>query len=164
MAKQKKISLYMSGVVEWSIRALISRMPLWRRLQIPTVAGMLIVYALSRLWRQQPPSLQKYLVVKLLEPGTRWSEEDDPLAVMAESVALDANAVKAIFTGRKPNQEELTALASLLEVDVDELLDLVEAQYDADTLLDMVGGQVEQLGEDVEADEEEPNGHDLETS
>jgi len=137
MAKRRRLfTIPLGNGREYRIRALKSCHPVLRYIDGLSPAIVWILdWAIDRLWHGMsgPVPVQRLIADRLSESGHPWSEENDPLPTFAEQALMSTEQITGIIDGRRPSESdgEISALASVLDVDVDELLQLVRRQYGA---------------------------------
>lgn len=133
MAKRRdQITLGLNRGRRQRVLALVSQHPLLKHAEsLPTAIATLIDWAEEHLWSQvSDPNIQKIIIQKLDEPGNPWSEETDPFSLFAKVTMLPIDEIESILQGRRPNDQQISALAKILGSSEDDLHNIIETQYE----------------------------------
>ena len=132
MAKRRdQITLGLNRGRRQRVLALVSQHPLLRHAEsLPAAIATLVDWAEEHLWIQVlEPNIQKMIIQKLNEPGNPWSEETDSFSLFAKIVMIPADEIESILQGRRPSDQQISALAKVLARSEDELSSIIDAQY-----------------------------------
>jgi hypothetical protein len=97
-----------------------------------SVCTWLVGWALDQ-WAKNLPegSLDELLYKSLSRREAAWSNDSDPLAVMSDTAMISREDFEAILRGRQPSDDQVSGLASLLEMDAEKLVRIVQQDFSA---------------------------------
>lgn len=121
--KRRQMAVTDDGI-RYLLMAAIGDFPQLRGRTVNQSIAWLAKYAMGSLYLSEV-SFGHYLAQKIIDESYPWASADDPLAAMAEAALLEPQLVESVLFGRaKPTMEFISAIAGVLDEDVETLLAL----------------------------------------